>query len=249
MKAEDVNFVVTNCYRPAWTKRGIESIRKFYPDNRILVVDDNCIDCTSELAETKKEFGVELLSTPERLGAGKAIDLGVARATSDWVLTYDHGVTLKQPILDLFLPKVAPDVIGVGRRGGGNYCAAHFGAWLTCSLALWNRRLITKHNLSFKLTSLFLPEGCLSAKGTNVVTKCTTGQYLCYRAVKLGFKLSYVNLRAWHTHEHARDTFGRGWPSKHERHDLEPGEIFVGRAERKKFEKKRRWAERREERP
>jgi len=244
VKANDVNIVVTNCYRPAWTKRALESIREFYPNNRILVVDDNCIDCTGELTEMKKEFGAELLSTPERLGTGRALDLGVEHTVSDWVLTYDHGVTLQKPVLDLLLPEIVPDVIGVGRRGGGNYCASHFGAWVTCSLALWNRQLITQHSLSFKLTGLFLPEGHLSKKGTNVVTKCTTGQYLCYRAVKLGFKLSYVDLRHWHMHEHARDAFGKRWPSPHERHDLETDEIFLDRAIRNRFEKNRRELER-----
>ena len=45
-----VDIVITNSYRPTWTRRALASIRQYYPHNRVIVVDDACIDCADELA-------------------------------------------------------------------------------------------------------------------------------------------------------------------------------------------------------
>lgn len=220
----DVEIVVTNCYRPAWTKRALESIRRYYPDNRIIVIDDKCAECEAELGEMVRDIGVTLLRSPKRQGTGLALDqaLEYCRGTK-YVLTYDHGVTISKPgLIEWMLEKMAEDPanVAVGKRGGSNRCAKRLGPFLVCSLALYDREFIHEHELTFALYTLVTPDG-------EKIPSCTTGQFLCYRALKLGGKMRYVNLRPWHYHEHARDAFGKRFPSPHSGHWLEEGEIDI----------------------
>lgn len=219
MKASEVNIIVTNSYAPEWTRRAIASIRTYYPHNRIIVVDDQFKNCENELLAIKQQFDVELLFNPERRGAGRAIDLGFRHARGDWVLTSDHGVTLgREGLVEYFLQLTGDDIIGIG-QSLHNRCAKRLaGRFVSCALGLWNHLLIQKHDLSFKLTGMILPGG-------EPVAGCTTGQYLCYRALKLGYRQQFVNLRSWHYHEHARGQFPGRLQSTHELTYIKEGEI------------------------
>lgn len=221
MEAKDVDIVETNCYRPAWTRRAVASFRDYYPHNRIIVVDDKCIDCKEELQAIAKDFNVEIFHNPERRGCGRALDLGIKEATSRYVLTLDHGIyLLREGLIEFLLEKAGGDAVGVAEAlPGSNKCKGRLGPCLYWALALWDRDYILKHDLSFKLTGLRFPDG-------ERVGSCTTGQYLCYRVQALGGKLVYVNLRQFHFHERARDTFGSHWQSIHEPVWLKEGEII-----------------------
>lgn len=222
IEVDAVDIIETNCYRPAWTRRAIASFRGYYPDNRIIVVDDKCIDCKDELASVVEDYNVEIHFMPERRGCGRALDMGLAQATSRYVLTLDHGIILKGPgLIEFLLQHTADGVIGIGEKlPGSNRCKQALGTVVYWALALWDREFILRHDLSFKLTGLNLWDG-------RAIGSCTTAQYLCYRAKALGGKLVYVNLRPFYHHERARDTFGRRWQSPHEPVWVEEGEIMV----------------------
>lgn len=220
MRAEDVEIVVTNCYRPAWTERGVASIRRYYPKNRIVIIDDCCIECGPELAEIQRRHDAELVLNPKRVGCGRALDVGMRETAGRWVLTFDHGVTLEKPgVIELLLEHTGDDVGAAGRRGGNNKCGRRFGPYVLCGLGLWDREFIVANDLTFKLSGIFLPDGTLGATG------CSTGAYLCYRLQALDKRLAFVRFGGYYHHEHSRDTFGRKFPSPHEPVHLEEGEI------------------------
>lgn len=239
IEANAVDIIVTNCYRPEWTRRAIASLREYYPDNRIIVVDDGCIECEKELSAVAKSFNAEIHSMPERRGCGRALDLGLTQATSKYVLTLDHGITLKKAgLIEFLLQRATGGVVGVGEKlPGSNRCKGALGPVVYWALALWDREFILDHDLSFKLTGLNLWDG-------RAIGSCTTGQYLCYRVKALVGEenLVYVNLRSFHHHERARDSFGRRWQSPHEPVWVEEGEIVVpktsGRAKWQKAQPK-----------
>ena len=80
MNASDVDIIITNSYRVVWTFRAVEALRRYYPDNRIIVVDDACIECDWQLDFMAERHNVEIVYMQERGGAGRALDAGVRAA-------------------------------------------------------------------------------------------------------------------------------------------------------------------------
>lgn len=241
MNPQDVDIIETNCARPDWTRRCLASVRRHYPDNRIIVVDDHCVDCRVELQRTIDRFGAEVIWNEERVGCGRALDAGLRAASSRWVLLLDHGITLEKPgAIELLLSKAGEGVAGVGRRGGGaSRCTLVLGPYMSWWLGLWDREYILAHDLSFRLGHLRFPDG-------SRVGGCTTGQFLCYQVEALGGGLAYVTkqLRPLYQHERDRTPFGRRFPSRHEGIEVAEGEIDLEKM-RRRAEKLRKREERR----
>lgn len=210
MDASAVDIVVTNCYRPCWTFRAVETLRKFYPDNRIIVVDDACVDCEWQLVYLHQRYGVHLVRMPKRRGAGRAIDAGMRAASSEWVLTHDHGVTVTRPgFIEYLLAHVEDNVVAVGKKLHNLRGQQYLGEAVYCDLAIWKRTPIVDNDLSFKLTTLHFPDG-------SSFWGCTTARYLCWQLRGMGHEFRFVDLNAYHTHEHTRTGHGKGFASPHE---------------------------------
>ena len=219
MKAQDVDIIITNSYRVLWTFRAVEALRRLYPDNRIIVVDDKCIPCDWQLDFIAERHGVDVVRMPERKGAGRAIDAGMREATSKWVLTHDHGVTLteREPrLIKRLLEQVTPGVAAVGKKLQNFRGEEYLGPAVYCDLAIWDRKVIIENDLSFKLTTLFFPDG-------GSFWGCTTARYLCWQLGQLGREMRFVDLAAYHTHEHARGKHSKEFGSPHEDVDFDPG--------------------------
>lgn len=216
VKARDVDIIITNSYRPAWTERALESIRVYYPNNTLFVVDDCCVDCAADLEKFNQKFFAEILQSPNRRGAGRALDRGMRAATAKWVLTVDHGVTLTRAgVIEHLLERLEPDVAAVGKKLHNQRGEQYLGPAVYCDLALWDREFIVENDLSFKLTTLVFPDG-------STFWGCTTARYLCWNLRRLGKEMRFINLAAYHYHEHSRDGFGRKFPSPHEEVDFDP---------------------------
>lgn len=216
MKAKDIDIIVTNSYRVLWTFRAVEALRRFYPDNRIIVVDDKCIECDWQLEFMTTRHGVQVVRMPERKGAGRAIDAGVRVASSPWVLTHDHGVTMtRDGVIEYLLEQVRPGVAAIGKLLHNKHGENYLGPAVYCDLAIWDREVIVKHDLSFKLTTLQFPDG-------GSFWGCTTARYLCWQLRQLGLELKFVRLKDYHTHEHSRDKHGKKFGSPHEDVDFDP---------------------------
>ena len=218
MNPKDVDIIITNSYRVLWTFRAVEALRRLYPDNRIIVVDDACVECDWSLDYIAERYDVDLVYMPERGGAGRAIDMGVRAASSRWVLTHDHGVTLTETeprMIMRLLDQVESDVAAVGRELHNLKGEKYLGSAVSCELALWDRVALVEHDLSFKLTTLRFPDG-------GSFWGCTTGRYLCWQLGQLGYKQKFVDLSTYHTHEHARGKHAKEFGSPHEDVDFDP---------------------------
>ena len=241
MNPQDIDIIETNCARPDWTRRCLASVRKYYPDNRLIVVDDHCVDCRVELQQAVDRFGAEVIWNEERVGCGRALDVGLQAARSRYVLLLDHGMTLERPgVIEFLLSKADEGVVGVGRRGGGSSkCTVTLGPYMSWWLGLWDREYILAHDLSFRLGHLRFPDG-------SRVGACTTGQFLCYQVEAMGGRLVYVTkqLQPFYKHERDRTSFGRRFPSRHEGIEVREGEIDLekmrARAERLRVVEERR---------
>lgn len=241
MNPQHIDIIETNCARPDWTRRCLASVRKHYPENRLIVVDDHCVDCRIELQQTVDQFGAEVIWNEQRVGCGRALDAGLQAASSRYVLLLDHGMTLEKPgVIEFLLSKTGEGVVGVGRRGGGSSkCTMTLGPYMSWWMGLWDREFILAHDLSFRLGSLHFSNG-------SAVGACTTGQYLCYRIEALDGQLVYVTsqLGQFYRHERDRTAFGRRFPSRHERIDVADGDIDQEKM-RKRAEQLRKLEERR----
>lgn len=177
---EDVGAVFTNCLFPEFTVRAITSIHNFYPRMPAVVVDDHGRDDITELIGHCRIFNIPLLMNEERVGAGYAIDRGVAHLDTPLVLTVDHGVELLQPgLVEVFVEMMASSpYIGVGRIRSDKKCNAAFGPYVDPFFAMWDADFIRQEKLSFKLTNIRV--------GDWHVDGCSTAQFLQYRAMRLG---------------------------------------------------------------
>lgn len=210
MNARNVDIIITNSYRPVWTFRAIEAIKGFYPGNRIIIVDDCCVECDRELTYFTTLEDVEVIRQTERMGAGRAIDAGMRAASGDWVLTHDHGVTIRTGgVIEYLLQRIGPNVGAVGRPLRNKRGEDYLGRGVYCDLAIWNRNVIIEHDLSFKLTTLNFEDG-------TTLWGCTTARYLCWQLRQLGCELEFVKMDGFLTHEHSRDPAGKKFGSPHE---------------------------------
>ncbi|MGY5852890.1 MAG: glycosyltransferase [Candidatus Thorarchaeota archaeon] len=222
MNSSDVTIVVTNCLRPDFTIDALQSIRTWYEDIRIILVDDHCKKCESELLSMEK-FDITILRNRARVGCGKALDRGFREADTKFVVSCEHGVRLKKGgiIEYLFDNDIYGDAVGVGRERYNNAGARLLGSYVDPIFALWDREFIVDNDLSFVLADLHLPDGKI-ARG------CSTGQYLCYRAGMLGRRTVFVNeLTNWMWHCRDKNRTRGMSQSPHSSIYLKKGEIDV----------------------
>lgn len=187
-RLSDVGAVFTNCLFPEFTHRAISSLLGFYPDLSIVVVDDHCRNHERDLKMIETDFSTSVLRNKERIGAGRSIDRGLRQLTQPLLLTVEHGVELLQPgLIEQYLVQMEePSVFGVGEKRRNNECARALGPFVDPLFALWDREFIVAHaELTFALTAIRTRNW--RVKG------CTTAQFLCYRAMRLGGTLSFLD--------------------------------------------------------
>jgi len=108
-------------------QKAIESIRSFYPELPILIVDSStplseCYEYTKELA---MDDNIERIYISGNIGHGKGMDTGLKIIKSKYVLLFDSDIEMKAPRLEAMLHVLGPDLYGVGQvitvdRNGNN---------------------------------------------------------------------------------------------------------------------------------
>ena len=77
-------------------KKSLPAFRDFYPDMRLVVVDNSGgDDCTMFLREwVGRDKNAMLLETPRNLGHGKGMDFGIKRSKSKYVFLFESDVIM-----------------------------------------------------------------------------------------------------------------------------------------------------------
>ncbi|MBW2981197.1 glycosyltransferase family 2 protein [Candidatus Woesearchaeota archaeon] len=98
--------------------REIDKIKDY--DFEVLVVDDGCVDSTSQIAES---LGAKIITNNGAHGKGKALAVGFKQATGDIIIMLDADYSHKPEELPLFIDKIKKDyglVVGSRILGGSD---------------------------------------------------------------------------------------------------------------------------------
>ena len=100
----NITGVVVNYNTPDMLKEAIDSIRRFY-DFDIIVIDGSEIPVQTD--ETVYHFRYNI-------GHGKGMNIGITLADTDKVLLFDTDIVLKKPCIEEMLKMFDEDTYGVG---------------------------------------------------------------------------------------------------------------------------------------
>lgn len=177
MNLKDVPVIICNYKNPKLTKRCIASVRKFYPDIKIILVDDFSPDYKP--FRFKNSIEIRLL---EHLGHGNAMDIGFLDVTEDWFFTLDHDVVFKKPGLFEYLWGIKKGFVAVGPE----HTYSDDGNYIHAGSALWKSEPFRKYHLSFMHYDLPLRPNI------------NPGVLACRKLEELGYKLNYLRANTMH---------------------------------------------------
>lgn len=99
---------MVNYHTPDFLRTAIESIRKFY-DFPIIVING------SENPEKLDYPNVDVKNVGYNIGHGLGMDMGIKMTETDYVLTFDTDIEMKEPCLELMLEKAEEDTYAIGK--------------------------------------------------------------------------------------------------------------------------------------
>lgn len=106
--ASNLTGVCVNYRTPRLLKKAIESIREFY-DFPIIVIDGSEEPCGLEFKN------VTFRNVGYNIGHGLGMDMGIKMAETDYVLTFDTDIEMKEPCLELMLEKIEENTYAIGK--------------------------------------------------------------------------------------------------------------------------------------
>ena len=100
---------------PALIKRSYESIRKFYPDMTIIIVDgsDPGSEC-SQYCQSIKSMRTRIMEMKYNIGHGRGMNAGMAWVATRLALIFDSDIEMIAPPLEEMYKMMKPDTYGVG---------------------------------------------------------------------------------------------------------------------------------------
>jgi GT2 family glycosyltransferase len=101
---DNLTGVVIEYATPDLLKTAIDSIRKFY-DFPIIIINGS----------NEKLDYPNVVDVGYNIGHGLGMDMGIKMAKTDYVLTFDTDIEMKEPCLELMLEKVKEDTYAVGK--------------------------------------------------------------------------------------------------------------------------------------
>lgn len=104
---DNLSGVVVNYNTPYLLVKAIESIRKFY-DFPIIVIDGSPEPCELNIPNVDK------IDVGYNIGHGLGMDLGIKKAKTDYILTFDTDIEMKTPCLEDMLDKIG-DNYSIGK--------------------------------------------------------------------------------------------------------------------------------------
>lgn len=99
-------------------QKAIESLRCYYPELPILIVDSStplseCYQYTKEISSI--DVNIERLYVSGNIGHGKGMDIGIRKIQTDHILLFDSDIEMKSPCLYNMLVALRSDQYGIGQ--------------------------------------------------------------------------------------------------------------------------------------
>lgn len=97
-------------------KRALDSIRQFYPDMPIIVIDGS--DQGNECAEYVKSLGENYTTVClyNNIGHGKGMHMGIEMITTDYIMVFDSDIEMTSGgVIEKMIKKFKTNTYGVGR--------------------------------------------------------------------------------------------------------------------------------------
>jgi len=164
-------IIICNYCHPELTENAILSIRKFYPNVRIIVVNDLS---KAPYSNIKKLENIDIVNNNRHLGHGISIDMGIKLVNTDWFYTFDHDVKfIKHGILEYFWEHRRRMVKAIGLEGVNPNLSFPF---VHLMMAMWNKKVIEELNLTF---ARYLSDGF----------EFNPGYLLCRQLEEYGYKI------------------------------------------------------------
>lgn len=176
---DDITVVICHWMTTRITLGAIHNLRKFYPNIKILVVDDGSIEDDRSLFSASyhyqaandyydndpirlengiKEYNFEILHLDEHFGHGGAMDYGFRHVKTPLVLTMDNDIRLlKGGTIEAYLKDINEDpdhIFAVGTTWWEHELSIK---WIGLWFSLFQVKPIVKNNLSFK--DIVIPVG------------------------------------------------------------------------------------------
>ena len=119
---KNVTALVLFCSTAKLIEVSIESFRKFYPDMKLIIVDNSgktrpeSLACTKALKEyCKKDKNAELVITSKNLGHGLGMTHGFKKVKTPYVYVFESDVIMNKPgLIEAMLKKIKPSTYAVG---------------------------------------------------------------------------------------------------------------------------------------
>jgi GT2 family glycosyltransferase len=115
MKLDNLTAVTVCCNTPQLLKDSVFSIRKFYPELRIIIINGSTVghECDHYCKDLNNPF-IEVANVGYNIGHGPGMNLGITMADTDFVLLFDTDITLKGMPLQRMMELFEEDTFGVG---------------------------------------------------------------------------------------------------------------------------------------
>jgi hypothetical protein len=115
MTIKDVTGIVVTHNTKDLIQRCIESIRKFHPTMRIMIVDGSDVNdpCRHYVKQLSDEF-TEVILCDHNIGHGKGMHLALEMCVTPLALVFDSDIEMIESPIELMVSMVEPHTYGVG---------------------------------------------------------------------------------------------------------------------------------------
>jgi len=115
IKLEDITGVVVTYNTKDMLETCLKSIRTFYPDLKIIIMDGSeqnnpCYEYVRNI----EDKNIKPVSLGFNIGHGDGLDRGIKMAETDFVATIDSDIIMKKPPIEEMLKLFEEDTFGVG---------------------------------------------------------------------------------------------------------------------------------------
>jgi len=131
----DVTAIVVFCCTPKLVEPCLSSFRRYYPNMRLVIIDnskvDNCGEgpqCAKALREyCKKDKNAELHIMPFNIGHGFGLHYGMLEVKTKYAYIFEPDVDhLKKDLIENMISVVKKETYGVGYLFNTTYCEGHY---------------------------------------------------------------------------------------------------------------------------
>lgn len=194
MKISDVEAIICNWCTARRTLGAVRSLRKYYPDLPIVIVDDASEKSAGlfhsfyedgygkrifdlDNSKLKKVKNITFVQNDWHMEHGLSLSQGVKASAKPFVWFFDSDARLlKEGQLEKML-----EPMGDKKVYGTGYAEGHQGAFLHPVCSLWRKEYIDKYQLNFDENDIF---SITSEKWENM----TTCQLANYQMMRKGYK-------------------------------------------------------------